>query len=121
MNRKGQSDVGLDTRKADRPWLKKRTRQETRSRLEWKEPLQLRAQRVPPQLSAAGEGEYPFNEMVEGFPGSFWTAVSEGMIEEPELMGWNDRQAWRKTEGGLPKGVRDSTCKNEKSLSGGRR
>ena len=57
MNRKEQSAVGLDLRKAYRPWLKKRTRQETRSRLEWKEPLQLRAQWAPPQLNARREKE----------------------------------------------------------------
>ena len=46
--------------------------------------------------------------MVDEYPGSFWTAVADELIEEPELLGRNDWQAWRRTEGGLPKGVRDS-------------
>ena len=56
----------------------------------------------------AAEEEDPFEGMVEGVPGSFWTAVADELIEQPELLGWNDWQAWRRTEGGLPKGVRDS-------------
>ena len=39
--------------------------------------------------SAAGE-EDPFCDMIEGYSGSFWTAVSDVMIEEPDLMNWND-------------------------------
>ena len=58
--------------------------------------------------SAAGP-EDPFDGMVDGFPGSFWTAVEEEFIEKPELLDWNHWQAWRKAEGGLPKGVRDTT------------
>ena len=56
---------------------------------------------------AAGEDDL-FEGMVNEYPGSFWSAVDDGLIEEPELLGWNDWQSWRKTDGGLPKGVRDA-------------
>ena len=56
---------------------------------------------------AAGEDDL-FEGMVNEYPGSFWSAVEDGLIEESELLGWSDWQSWRKTDGGLPKGVRDS-------------
>ena len=49
-----------------------------------------------------------FEDMIEGYPGSFWEAVRIGMIDQPELMNWNQWQAWRKSDGGLPRGVRGS-------------
>ena len=52
--------------------------------------------------SAVGE-EDVFEEMIEGYPDSFWKAVEEdGAIDRPGLMDWNEWQAWRKSEGGLP-------------------
>ena len=53
-------------------------------------------------------GQDEFCEMIEGYPDSFWQAVEDGAIEEPALMAWNEWQTWRKTDGGLPKGVRGS-------------
>ena len=74
--------------------------------------------------TAAAEGavepEESFEEMVEGYPGSFWTAIEEDIIEKPELMDWNEWQAWRSAEGGLPKGVRDRSVQHkEVALQGG--
>ena len=37
----------------------------------------------------------------------------DGVIDRPELMDWNEWQAWRSAEGGLPKGVRDRTVQLE--------
>ena len=34
--------------------------------------------------------------------------MTDALIEEPFLMTWNDWQARRSAEGGLPRGVRDS-------------
>ena len=56
---------------------------------------------------AAGEDDL-FEGMVNEYPGTFWSAVDDGLIEEPELLGWNEWQSWRKADGGLPKGVRDA-------------
>ena len=69
----------------------------------------------------AGAEGYPggdsFDGMIEGFPDSFWEGVSRGMIEQPELMDWNQWQSWRSSEGGLPRGARDRDAqKRESSL-----
>ena len=57
---------------------------------------------------SAAEPEETFEDMIEGHPGSFWIAVeSDGIVDKPELMDWNEWQAWRSADGGLPKGVRD--------------
>ena len=54
------------------------------------------------------DAEESFLETVEGYPDSFWNAVErDGTVEKPPLMDWNEWQAWRKAEGGLPKGARD--------------
>ena len=57
---------------------------------------------------SAVDAEEGFEGMVEGYPESFWNAVErDGTVEKPPLMDWNEWQAWRSAEGGLPKGVRD--------------
>ena len=49
----------------------------------------------------------PFEGLIENYPGRCWREVVDGAIDEPDLMNWNEWQAWRESGGGLPKGVRD--------------
>ena len=67
------------------------------------------AQGAAPGVAAEGATgpEDTFELMVEGYPGSFWEAVAEEIIDQPALLTWNEWQAWRSLDGGLPKGVRD--------------
>ena len=65
--------------------------------------------------SAAGSGQ-TFEGMVEGYPGSFWNAIEEDIIEKPELMDWNEWQSWRKSDGGLPKGARHGAVQRTEVL-----
>ena len=70
-------------------------------------PREAPAETAGAEAEAEGEpGEDPFLGMIDGYAGSFWQAVEEVAIDEPDLMSWNEWLAWRKADGGLPKGVR---------------
>ena len=58
--------------------------------------------------TAAAQGaagaEDPFNGMVEGFPGSFWTAVADENVEQPDLLNWNDYRLGGRLKAGYRRG-----------------